>query len=139
MNASALALTGYVAWFLALLVTLGGVRAAAVLTAHRAPNSFKPDGSDMPPFAARLTRAHANCYESFPFFGGTLLLALATGSAAITDPLALIALACRVGQSTVHLASTSAMAVNLRFSLFLAQIGIVAYWLMKLYGKFVGL
>ena len=138
MNASALALTGYIAWFLALLLTLGGARAATVVTAHRAPNSFKPDGSDMSPFAARLTRAHANCYESFPFLGGTLLLALATGSTAITDPLALVALACRVGQSTVHLASTSVMAVNVRFSLFLAQIGIGAYWLIKLFAKFVG-
>jgi uncharacterized MAPEG superfamily protein len=139
MNASALALTGYIAWFLALLLALGGARAAAVLTGHRAPNSFKPDGSDMPPFAARLTRAHANCYESFPFFGGTLLVALTTGSTAITDPLALVALACRVGQSTVHLASTSVLAVNVRFSLFLAQIAIVAYWIVKLLGKFVGL
>ena len=139
MNATALALTGYIAWFLALLVALGGARAGAVLTARRAPNSFKPDGSDMAPFAARLTRAHANCYESFPFFGGTLLLALATGSAAITDPLALIALACRIAQSTVHLASTSVMAVNLRFGLFLAQVGIVAYWLYKLFGKFFGI
>jgi len=139
MNASALALTGYIAWFLALLVALGGLRATAVLTAHRAPNSFKPDGSDMPPFAARLTRAHANCYESFPFVGGPLVLALATGSAAITDPLALVVLACRVGQSAVHLASTSVMAVNLRFALFLVQVGIVAYWLVKLYGRFFGI
>ncbi len=138
MNATALALIGYVAWFLALLVALAGARTAAVLSAHRAPNSFKPDGSDMPPFAARLTRAHANCYEGFPFFGGSLLLALATGSTAITDPLALVALACRLGQSTVHLISTSAMAVNLRFSFLLAQIGIVAYWLVKLYSKFAG-
>jgi uncharacterized MAPEG superfamily protein len=138
MNASALALTGYIAWYLILLLALGGARAGAVLTAQRAPNSFKPDGSDVSPFAARLTRAHANCYEGFPFFGGTLLLAMATGSTAITDPLALIALACRVGQSTVHLASTSVMAVNVRFAFLLAQIGIVAWWLVKLYGKLAG-
>jgi uncharacterized MAPEG superfamily protein len=139
MNATALALTGYIAWFLALLLLLGVARAGAVMTAHRAPNSFRPDGSDMAPFAARLTRAHANCYESFPFFGGTLLLALATGSTAVTDPLALIALALRIGQSTVHLTSTSVMAVNLRFSLFLAQIAVVAYWLVRLFGKFFGI
>jgi uncharacterized MAPEG superfamily protein len=138
MNASALALTGYVGWFLALLLALGGARVTAVLTAHRAPNSFRPDGSDMPPFAARLTRAHANCYESFPFFGGTLLLALASGSTAITDPLAPIALACRIAQSTVHVASTSAIAVNIRFAFFLAQVGIAVYWLARLYGKFFG-
>jgi uncharacterized MAPEG superfamily protein len=138
MNASALALIGYIAWFLALLLALGGVRAAAVATAHRAPNSFRPDGSDLSPFAARLTRAHANCYEVFPLVGGTLLAALATGSTVITDPLALVALACRIAQSTVHLISTSVMAVNIRFSFLLAQIAIVAWWLFKLYGKFAG-
>jgi uncharacterized MAPEG superfamily protein len=111
----------------------------AVLTGSRAPNSFRPDGTDVAPFAGRLTRAHANCYESFPFFGGTLLLALASGSTAITDPLALVALACRVGQSSVHLASTSVMAVNLRFSLFLAQVGIAGYWLVRLGAKFFGI
>ncbi len=138
MNASALALTGYVAWFLLLLMTLGGVRVASVLTAKRKPNSFKPDGSDMTPFVGRLVRAHANCYESFPFFAGPLLLALATGSTVITNPLALIALACRVGQSSVHLASTSVMAVNLRFAFFLGQVGISICWLAQLYEKFAG-
>jgi uncharacterized MAPEG superfamily protein len=138
MNATALALTGYVAWFLVLLVMVGGVRAGAVLTAQRAPNSFRPDGTDLSPFAGRLTRAHANCYESFPFVGGTLLAALATGSTAITDPLALVALASRIAQSSVHLASTSVMAVNLRFTLFLVQIGIAGYWIVKLLSKFLG-
>ena len=136
MNASALALTGYVAWFLVLLLTLGGLRVTAVVTARRAPNSFKPDGSDMTPFVARLVRAHANCYESFPWFGGTLLLALATGSTPITDPLALLVLACRVGQSVVHMSSTSAMAVNIRFTFFLVQVGIVISWLLQLCAKF---
>jgi hypothetical protein len=65
-------------------------------------------------------------------------LALTTGSTAITDPLALVALACRVGQSMVHIVSNSVMAVNIRFSFFLAQVGIACYWIVKLYGKFAG-
>ncbi len=138
MNASAIALTGYIAWFLFLLLIIGGVRVGAVLKGERAPNSFRPDGSDMYPFAGRLVRAHANCYESFPFFGGTLLIALSTGSTAITDPLALLALGCRVGQSIVHLYSTSVMAVNVRFALFLAQVAIVLYWILKLAAKLSG-
>ncbi len=136
MNASALALTGYIGWFMLLLLMLATVRVGAVLTAHRAPNSFRPDGTDMTPFVARLVRTHANCYESFPLIGGTLLLAMATGSTAITDPLALVLLACRIGQSIVHLASVSNLAVNLRFALFAAQIGIAAYWLLQLYSRF---
>ena len=138
MHASALALTGFMAWFMILLLTLATVRVMAVMTARRAPNSFRPDGSDMTPFVARLVRAHANCYEAFPLIGGTLLLAMATGSTGITDSLALVLLACRVGQSIVHLASVSNLAVNLRFALFAAQIGIVAYWLLQMYSKFGG-
>lgn len=136
MNTSATALIGYIAWYIFLLLLLGGLRAGAVIAGGRKPNSFKPDGTDVAPFASRVTRAHANCYEGFPLVGGTLLLALATGSTAVTDPLALVLLACRIAQSTVHMISTHVMAVNLRFAFLLAQIGIVVYWLLHLYAKF---
>lgn len=138
MNASALALTGYIGWFMILLLILATVRVTAVMTARRAPNSFRPDGTDMTPFVARLVRTHANCYESFPLIGGTLLLALATGSTGITDSLACVLLACRVGQSIVHLASVSNLAVNVRFAFFGAQIGIVVYWLLQMFSRFGG-
>jgi uncharacterized MAPEG superfamily protein len=136
MNASALALTGYVGWFLILLLMLAAVRVNAVMTARRAPNSFRPDGTDMTPFVARLVRAHANCYEAFPIVGGALLLALATGNSTITDPLAMVVLACRVGQSVVHLSSVGNLAVNLRFAFFVGQVGIAAFWLLQMAGKF---
>jgi uncharacterized MAPEG superfamily protein len=138
MNASAIALIGYIGWFVVLLLMLAFVRVNAVLTARRAPNSFRPDGTDMTPFVARLARAHANCYEAFPIVGGALLLALATGNAAITDPLAMIVLASRIGQSVVHLASVNNIAVNLRFALFVAQIGISIFWLAQLCSKLSG-
>ena len=138
MNASALALTGYVGWFLILLLMVAAVRVNAVMTARRAPNSFRPDGTDMTPFVARLVRAHANCYEAFPFVGGALLLALATGSTGITDPLAMVVLACRIGQSVVHLMSVGNVAVNIRFACFAAQVGISVYWLLQMAGKFGG-
>jgi uncharacterized MAPEG superfamily protein len=138
MNTSALALVGYIAWYVALLLLMGGTRVGAVLTAGHAVNTFKPDGSDVAPFGQRVTRAHANCYEGFPFFGGTLLLALATQTTAITDPLALVALAFRVAQSTIHMVSTHPVAVNLRFACLLGQVGIVGYWLAQLYSRFAG-
>ena len=84
MRASALAFSGYIGWFMILLLTLATVRVMAVMTARRAPNSFRPDGTDMTPFVARLVRAHANCYEAFPLIGGALLLAMATGNSSIT-------------------------------------------------------
>jgi uncharacterized MAPEG superfamily protein len=106
MNATALALTGFIGWFILLLLSLGGVRILATLKG-KAPNSFRPDGTDVSDFAVRLVRAHANCYESFPFVGGLMLLAMATQTTEITNPLALIVLTARIGQSSIHLVSTS--------------------------------
>lgn len=135
-NPTAFALAGYITWFLALLLLLGGLRVVATLKG-KAPNSFRPDGTDVSDFSVRLVRAHANCYESFPFFGGVLLLALATQNTDITHPFALYMLAARVAQSTVHVASTSVMAVNLRFSLFLAQVVMALMCLQAMAGKFL--
>jgi len=76
----------------------------------------------------RLARAHANCLEGLPIFGGLQVVALLTGKAGLTDPLAPWLLAARLVQSLIHLASTSVMAVNLRFAAFAVQLGIAAYW-----------
>lgn len=128
MNASVLALIGFIAWILVLLGILAVVRVRAAVVGGKAANSFLPDGSDVSPFSARLCRAHANCYENFPLIGGLLLLALATGNTSITDPLAPVMLAARIAQSLAHLYSTSVPAVRLRFALFLVQFGIAVYW-----------
>ena len=63
-----------------------------------------------------------------PVFGGLLVVALLTGKAALTDPLAPWLLAARLAQSLIHLASTSVAAVNLRFATFAVQLGIALYW-----------
>jgi uncharacterized MAPEG superfamily protein len=135
MTATALALLGYVAWMLGLLLILACLRSYLTLSGARAANSFRPDGSDVSPFSERLCRAHANCYESFPIVGGLLLFALAAGRTHITDPLALWLLLARVGQSTTHLISTSALAVQVRFFFFLVQLAIAAWWLIALLGS----
>ena len=137
MNATALALTGFIGWFILLLLSLGGVRILATLKG-KAPNSFRPDGTDVSDFAVRLVRAHANCYESFPIVGGLMLLALATQTTEITNPLALIVLTARIGQSSIHLVSTSNLAVQARFSLFLVQVVISLYWLTAFWQRFAG-
>lgn len=132
MSSSLLALLGYCAWVLVLLATIAAQRTALTLTGAREANSFSPTGADVSPFSERLCRAHANCYEFFPVFGGLLLLAAAGQQTVITDPLAPWALAARLAQSVVHLASTSAAAVTLRFAFFLAQLGIAALWVVRL-------
>jgi uncharacterized MAPEG superfamily protein len=80
----------------------------------------------------RLARAHANCIESFPIIGGLLLVALLTNRAGVTDALAPWLLLARLLQSSIHLASTSILAANLRFFAFAIQIAIAGYWLWEL-------
>ncbi|GAB5379409.1 MAG: hypothetical protein Alis3KO_28050 [Aliiglaciecola sp.] len=138
MNATIIALAGYISWALLLLVFLAVYRTVLVMNKERLPNAFKADGSDSPEFGQRIARAQLNCSESFVVTGGVMLLALATGSSAITDPLAYYLLAARLGQSIVHLASTSVLAVQIRFAFFLAQIAISGYWLIMIFSKFAG-
>lgn len=137
MNATIIALAGYLLWTLILVVALLGYRSMLVSKNAKAANEFKPDGSDGSPFEVRLNRAYANCLESFAMVGGVMLLALATSAAAVTNPLALVVLAARIGQSITHLISTSVIAVQVRFAFFVIQLGICGYWLVKLLLKFL--
>ena len=136
MSNTIIALAGYIIWTIALFLVLAAYRTS--LSKERNTLKFSADGSDMPDFGQRLTRAQANCSESFTIIGGTLLLALATNSGAITDDLALVVLVARLAQSLVHLVSTSNLAIQLRFVTFLIQIGICCYWLFKILQKFMG-
>lgn len=129
---TAVALTGFIAWTLFLLVLMEGIRLKLVLTKARAANSFTPDNASLSPFMQRLARAHANCLEGLPIFGGLMLVALATGRASATDPLAFVLLGSRVAQSSIHLASLSSTAVTLRFSAFAVQMAIAVFWSAKL-------
>ena len=138
MNDTIISLLGYITWILVLLVWLAAYRTLLVAKKEQAVNGFKPDGSDSPAFGERITRAQSNCVESFAFMGGLMLLALATNSAAITNGLALLLLAARLGQSITHLLSTSVLAVQIRFTFFLAQIGICFYWVALFAFKFIG-
>jgi hypothetical protein len=55
----------------------------------------------------------------------------------LTDPLAWWLVAARVLQSSVHLASLSVMAVNVRFTFFAVQMAIAAYWAWALVAQAV--
>jgi uncharacterized MAPEG superfamily protein len=132
MSTSALVLILFIAWALLLLVLMEVVRSWLVVSGRVRSNEFKPDNSNVSPFMQRLARAHANCVESLPIFGGLLLVALATGSTAATDPLAPWLLVARLVQSGIHLASTSVVAVNARFAAFVVQLAIGVYWVWAL-------
>jgi uncharacterized MAPEG superfamily protein len=132
MSKSAFVLTLFIGWALLLLVVMEILRSHLVLTGRARSNEFKPDNSNISPFMQRLARAHANCVESLPLFGGLLVVALATGRTGTTDPLAPWLLGARVVQSSIHLASTSVVAVNARFTAFVVQMAIAVYWLWAL-------
>jgi len=132
MTHSAITLTGFITWTLLLLVFMELIRTQLVLRGKVPANGFTPDNADLSPFMQRLARAHANCVESLPVFGGLLLVSIVTGRASITDPLAYLFLACRVFQSLVHLTSLSATAVSVRFTAFAGQMAIGLYWTFKL-------
>jgi uncharacterized MAPEG superfamily protein len=104
------------------------IRCKLVLTREVPANGFTPDNARLSPFMQRLARAHANCIEGLPIFGGLMLVALVTERTAVTDPLAYAFLAARVLQSLVHLASVSPAAVTLRFTAFAVQMAIAVYW-----------
>ena len=133
MSTTLLALLGFLCWTLFLLILMETVRSKLVLTREVPANGFNPENSNLSPFMQRLARAHANCLEGLPLFGGFMILAVVAGKSNITDPLAYVLLAARIVQSTIHLASTSSLAVTARFTAFALQVGIAVYWAIKLH------
>lgn len=132
ISPSAIALTGFISWALLLLVLMEVIRSQLVLRGKVAANGFTPDNAGLSPFMQRLARAHGNCVEGLPIFGGLLVVAIITDRAAVTDPLAYLLLGSRIVQSLIHLASSSPAAVTARFTAFAVQLAIGIYWAFKL-------
>jgi uncharacterized MAPEG superfamily protein len=128
MSKSALVLVLFISWTLLLLVVMEVLRSHLVVTGRTRSNQFNPENSNLSPFMQRLARAHANCLEGLPIFGGLLVVALVTGRTEVTDPLAPWLLGARIVQSSIHLASLSVAAVNARFTAFAVQVAIAIYW-----------
>ncbi len=74
---TAVALTGFIAWAHALLVPVQSLRPWLVANGAVPANGFMPDNAGLSPFLQRLARAHANCVEGLPIFGGLMLAAFA--------------------------------------------------------------
>ena len=132
ISPSVITLAAFITWALLLLVFMEIIRSQLVLRGKVPANGFTPDNAGLSPFMQRLARAHANCVESLPVFGGLLLVAIATDQTRITDPLAYVFMASRMIQSLVHLASVSPVAVTVRFSAFAVQMGIGLFWAWQL-------
>lgn len=135
MSATSTALIGFAAWQLVLTLALAIYRTTLVQTGRKAANDFSPDGSDVSEFGQRLTRARDNCYENLPVFAALVLGASLAGKTALLDPLAIFLLYARLGQSLTHLASISVPAIFVRFGFYLAQLGIMLWWVRLLLGS----
>jgi uncharacterized MAPEG superfamily protein len=128
MSTTLTALVAFAAWTALLVFALANFRVLYAQRTQKAVNSFLPDGTDLEGFGQRLTRAHLNCLEFLPVFGAVGLAAVVSGNAAVSDPLAMVLLYLRIGQSVVHMISTAVPFVLIRATLFLGQILIVLYW-----------
>lgn len=135
MSVTVLAFTAYVFLTLILLVSIVSARSLIVMGGKKAANEFAPDGSGESSFIQRLTRAHANVVECFPFVGGMLLLAIAMDEPFITDGLAPYVILARLAQTLTHLISASVLAVQVRFAFFLVQVVICLYWCARIFGS----
>lgn len=132
LSSSAVAFIGFISWTLFLLLMIEVMRVWLVVAKKFPATEFKADNANLSPFLQRLTRAHANCLEGFPIFGGLLIIALITEQTLITDPLSSLFLVARIGQSLAHLISLNVVAVNIRFMFFAVQLAIGLYWAAKL-------
>lgn len=135
---SVIALSGFITWSLALLILMEGRRCWLIATKKITPNDLDPQNSRLSPFMQRLARAHANCVEGLPIFGGLLIVAILTGQTAITDSLAYLFLATRLAQSLAHLYGVSIPVATTRFAFFAVQMTIGAYWAIRLLWAMIG-
>ena len=135
MSPTLTALCGFAGWTIILVFLLANYRVSLAMKGERQLNTFAPDGADLPGFGQRLTRAHLNCLEFLPILAAVSLAAVGTGKLSVTDPLAMVVLWARIGQSVVHITSVAVPAVILRATLFIVQLGIALYWI---YGIMAG-
>jgi uncharacterized MAPEG superfamily protein len=117
-------LLGFSGWtLLILLLAVGWYRWSRIFTGRAAINAFRADGTDGADWYQRATRAHANCLENLPVYTAIVVASLATGYRdPAFDELAILLLAARIVQSTIHVACTqTARVVAWRFTFFSVQ------------------
>ncbi|MEQ1863152.1 MAG: MAPEG family protein [Micropepsaceae bacterium] len=125
------ALTLFAVWGMVLVASIGAWRLVLVLTAGKRAGDFTAGAKHGSDAYWRLNRAHMNTVENLPIFGVLVL----SGAYLQVQDLAFqllpsLVLYARIAQSTIHLASGSAVAVTLRFTAYLVQVAsmfVIAY------------
>ena len=134
MSNAVVALGGFALWTLILVLSIATFRAVSDLILKRgiALNCFKPDGSDVPGFGQRLTRAHLNSLEVLPIFAAVVLIASLAGQMALLEPTVMYILYARVAQSIAHIISTSIIAVLFRGIFFVIQVALLVSYIWQI-------
>lgn len=132
MNTTAISLTGFACWLVLLTFAVAFFRVYVTATTAKAINSYSPDGSDLPGFGHRLTRARDNCFETLPVFVAIVVASELLGQMQALHTLAPWVLVSRIAQSTTHMVSTSPPAIVVRALLLTVQLGIYVYWITAL-------
>ena len=118
-------LLGFAGWTLFVLIVGVGLRRWLLLfTGEAALTSFPGDLPHGSAAYRRAVRAHANCLENLPVFGAVVLV---TATAQLTTPnmdrLAIVTLAARVAQTSIHLLLPETNAtIAVRFGFFSVQL-----------------
>ena len=136
MSPAICALLCFTGLTLALALSYVSYRVALVITFKAPANAWARNAQSHqdPAVLTRLQHAHMNCLENLPVFAAIVLSAYASQQMAVVEPLAFALLALRLGQVLVHAISTAPAFVFVRANLYLAQVGIMVYWVLKLCG-----
>ncbi|MBL6751397.1 MAG: MAPEG family protein [Nevskia sp.] len=121
------ALVGFAAWTLLLVLIVVGWRVAKVLTGVPINSWTRGKEAVKPGLVVRAEHAHLNSLENLPLFAVAVLVAAATGKAALADSVGAYVLYARVAQSVTHLIGTSQPLVMVRATFWTIQVALIAY------------
>jgi uncharacterized MAPEG superfamily protein len=125
MNVPVLVLLGFAGWTLLIVCCSVGIyRWQLILTGRACIAEWRADlvqGSD---WYQRAMRAHMNCVENLPIYAAIVVALIAFDLHRTTiDYLAVMMLAARLVQSTVHIVfPLTNVATSIRFSFYLVQV-----------------
>lgn len=118
-----IAVSFFALWTVILSLIVPIWRIALVGLGRARVDDFTPGDAHGSPIYWRTNRAHVNAVENLVVFASLAICGIASGvSATLFGQLCMIALAARVVQSVIHIASGATAATALRCAAFLVQI-----------------
>lgn len=131
MTHAYIALLIYCLWMISMLFMMLVVRVKAVRKGLRSKD-ITPFNENISPFANRLSRAHANCYENLPIFAAIVLVVAMNNALDILQGTALVFIVARILQSMAHFYSGRMRVVMIRGAFFGVQVFLQIYWIIML-------